>query len=140
MIKIGFFGKLAFWKKNDGLDDIDRELGFDKNLGMDFTSGPSPDLGAGMDNPPQIQQQYPKYSSLQQSQPNFQPSFQQPAFNSNLNSNYNSDNYINSKNLEVISSKIDAMRASLESMNQRLANIEAIARGEQEDTRRRRYY
>ena len=48
--------------------------------------------------------------------------------------------YINSKNLEVISSKLDALRASLESINQRLANIEAIARGEQEDQRRKRYY
>ena len=43
-----------------------------------------------------------------------------------------------SKNIEVISSKIDALRANLESINQRLANLEAIARGEQD--KRKRYY
>jgi len=50
----------------------------------------------------------------------------------------NSD-YINAKSLEVISSKIDALRAAIDSMNARLANIERIA-GQEEDTRRRRYY
>jgi len=45
-----------------------------------------------------------------------------------------------SKNLEIISSKLDALRASIESLNQRLANLEAIARGEEDQSRRRRYY
>ena len=130
---MGVFSKLAFWKKKDDLDDLGKDLGIGKDLGMDFNSGPSPDLGMGID---QNQQQSPfqKYPSFQQS-PNFQsqPVFQQPSFNSN-------DNYITSKNLEVISSKLDALRASLESINQRLANLEAIARGEQEDMRRKRYY
>ena len=47
---------------------------------------------------------------------------------------------MNSKNLEVISSKLDALRASIESLNQRLANLEAIARGDEEQSRKRRYY
>ncbi len=128
---MGFFGKLAFWKKKDDLDDLGKDLGIDKELGLDMGQGPSPDLGMGLE--PQTQQPYQKYPSFQPNQ-NFQPSFQQQtSFNS-------SDGYIASKNLEVISSKLDALRASLESMNQRLANIEAIARGEQEDSRRKRYY
>jgi len=45
-----------------------------------------------------------------------------------------------SKNLEIISSKLDALRASIESLSQRLANLEAIARGDEESSRRRRYY
>ena len=131
---MAFFSKLAFWKKKDDLDSLGKDLGLDKELGLDL--GPSPDLGMGIE--PAQQQPYKKYPSFQQSgfqqQPSFQPqpSFQQPS--------YQSDSYIASKNLEVISSKLDALRATMESINQRLANIEAIARGEQEDTRKRRYY
>ncbi len=133
---MGFFSKMAFWKKKDELDDLGKDLGLDKDLGMDMGQGPSPDMGMDMgSNPTQPSfQKYPSFQQQQGIQPSFQPqpSFPQPS--------YQSDNYIASKNLEVISSKLDALRASLESVNQRLANIEAIARGEQEDTRRKRYY
>ncbi|MAG91050.1 hypothetical protein CMO83_00065 [Candidatus Woesearchaeota archaeon] len=134
---MGLLGKLAFWKKSDDLGDIGKDLGLDKDLGMgqpglDAGQGPSPDLGMGLDQGPQAQpfQKYPSF----QPQPGFQqaPSFQPPA--------PSNDNYINSKNMEVISSKLDALRVSLDSINQRLSNIEAIARGEQEDSRKRRYY
>ena len=126
------FGKLAFWKKKDNFDDIGKDLGMDKDFGMDMGQGPSPDLG--MDLGQQPMQKYPSFHQQQgfPSQPSFQ---QQPSFQPSSN-----DNYIASKNLEVISSKLDALRASVESINQRLANIEAIARGEQEDNRRKRYY
>src|SRR3989338_3102113 len=130
---MAFCSKLAFWKKKDDLDSLGKDLGLDKELGLDL--GPSPDLGMGIEP---TQQPYQKYPSFQQSgfqsQPPYQPqpSFQQPS--------YQNDSYIASKNLEVISSKLDALRATMESINQRLANIEAIARGEQEDTRRRKYY
>ena len=137
---MSFFSKLAFWKKKDEIDELGKDLGIDKDLGLDIGTGPSPDLGMGIDAN-QAQQPYQRYPSFQQPQQGFQsasfqsqPVFQQqPSYNSN-------DNFIASKNLEVISSKLDALRASIESINQRLANIEAIARGEQEDTRRRRYY
>lgn len=131
---MAFFDKLMFWKKGDDLGDIGKDLGFDKDLGMDIGAGPSPDLGMGLEQPPQ--QQFQKYPSFQQ--PSFQPqqAFQpQPAFQQ---PSYQGD--IASKNLEVISSKLDALRATMESINQRLASIEAIARGEQEDQRRKRYY
>ncbi|MBS3113837.1 hypothetical protein J4448_01925 [Candidatus Woesearchaeota archaeon] len=132
---MGFFSKLAFWKKKDDLDNLGKDLGLDKELGLDLGAGPSPDLGMGIE--PAQQQPYQKYPSFQQSGFQPQPSFQSQAFQQ---PSYQSDSYIASKNLEVISSKLDALRASLESINQRLANIEAIARGEQEDTRRKRYY
>ena len=124
---MSFFDKLAFWKKKDDLADFGKNLGFDKDLGMDLGQGPSPDLGMGIE-PASPQQAFNKYPSFQQ-----QPAFQQPPYTSD-------SSYIASKNMEVISSKLDALRVSLESINQRLANIEAIARGEQEDTRRKRYY
>src|SRR3989338_11259767 len=132
---MAFFSKLAFWKRRDDFSDLGKDLGLDKDLGMDL--GPSPDLGMGMDTTGQ--QPYQKYPSFQ-AQSNFQtqPAFpSQPAFQQTP---YPNDDFINSKNLEVISSKLDALRASLESISQRLANIEAIARGEQEDSRRRRDY
>jgi hypothetical protein len=125
---MGFFSKLAFWKKKDDLD-IGKDLGIDKDLGLDISQGPSPDLGMGIET----QQPFQKYPSFQQQ--SFQPAFQQPVYQQP-----SFPNDMTSKNLEVISSKLDALRASLESINQRLANIEAIARGEQEDQRRRRYY
>ena len=136
--------KLAFWKKKDDFADIGKDLGIDKDFGMD--SGPSPDLGLGMDqgpSPQQPQQQpFQKYPSFNQSQGFSQPAYQPPQqFNSQPSFSSNDDSsFINSKNLEVISSKLDALKASVESMNQRLANIEAIARGEQEEQRKRRYY
>ncbi len=45
--------------------------------------------------------------------------------------------FIGSKdmNMEVVSAKLDALRASLESINQRLANLERIAYGELEQKR-----
>ncbi|MBI2659557.1 hypothetical protein HYX07_00155 [Candidatus Woesearchaeota archaeon] len=133
---MAFFDKLAFWKKKDDLGDFGKDLGLDKDLGLGMDTGPSPDLGMGLEQPQQ--QPFQKYPSFQQN--NFpQPSFQQqPAFQASQQPS--SESYINSKNLEVISSKLDALRATMESINQRLANIEAIARGEQEDNRRKRYY
>ena len=131
---MGFFNKLAFWKKKDDLGDLGKDFGLDKDLGLDMGQGPSPDLGMGLE--PLQSQPFQKYPSFPQQQ-NFQsPSFQspppfQPA------SNYS---YIASKNLEVISSKLDALKASIDSLNQRVANIEAIARGEQEEQRRKKYY
>ena len=130
---MGFFNKIAFWKKKDDFGDFGKDLDLGKDLGMDMGQGPSPDLGMGLEPLPQGQQPYPKYPSFQQQ------GFQAPhQYSQSTSSN---DSYIASKNLEVISSKLDALKATMDSLNQRVANIEAIARGEQEDnTRRKRYY
>ncbi len=127
---MSFLGKLAFWKKSDDISDIGKDLGLDKDLGMDM--GPQPDFSQGMGNSMQNQSMFQKYPSFQPTNNFSQPVFQQPQ-------TYGSNGDITSKNLEIISSKLDALRASLESINQRLSSLEAIARGEQED-RRRRYY
>jgi hypothetical protein len=143
---MGFFGKLNPFRKKDDFDDLGKDLGLGKDFGKDMGMndvgtdlGPSPDLGMGLDMPAgqsQGQQPFQKYSSYQPS-PSFSAPQYQPPSQGFSGSN---DNYINSKNLEVISSKLDALRAALDAMNQRLANIEAIARGEQEEQKRRRYY
>ena len=143
---MGILGKFAFWKKKDELDDLGKDFGLDKDFGMDMGAGPSPDLGMGLE-PQGVQgqqalQKYPSFNSQGSFSPAMQqPSFSQPAYSPPSYSPPSNDNYIASKNLEVISSKLDALKASIDALNQRVANIEAIARGEQEDQRsRRRYY
>ncbi len=139
---MGILGKLAFWKKKDEFEDIGKDLGLDKELGMDTGTGMSPELGFGMETA-----EPHKYPSFQQpAQPSgyqsySQPSIQQPSFQQSPPSYHqmSDQEYINSKSLEVISSKLDALKAAIESINHRLANIESIAKGEQED-RRRRYF
>lgn len=135
---MGILGKLTFWKKKDDFEDIGKDLGLDKNfdMGMDSGTGMSPDLGLGIEtNEPH------RYPSMQQPmQQSSYPSLQPSPFQQNNQSRQMGDQeYINSKNLEVISSKLDAIRASLDSINHRLENLEYLARGEQ-DERKRKYF
>lgn len=132
-----FFSKLAFWKKKDEFGSIG--LGDKpKGLGSDLAA---PDLGLGSGGleggfgaptqptpAPPTQPSYP-----QPQQPSFQAQFQPPA------QQQQPQGFTAEKDLEVISSKLDALRAALDSINQRLANLEAIARGEEEQSKRRYY-
>ncbi len=76
-----------------------------------------------------------------QSSPSFSSpsSYAQPSYSAPQPAYGNDADYMHSKNLEVISSKIDALRAAIDSMNARLQNIERIA-GQEEENRRKRYY
>ena len=69
-----------------------------------------------------------RFPGQQQYSPSY-TSYQPPQMQQNMES----------KNMEIISSKLDALRASIESLNQRLANIEAMARNDDE-RKRGRYY
>ncbi len=158
---MGFLDKVMFWKKSDD-DFSDLGLGDKNNLafGDDFGAGmqtpgtpPSP-FGSSQANPPnqsaygqgfgqssfgQPEQSFgryppsPAFSNPQPPAQPFTPQYSQPRYD-------NPQDDLNSKNLEIISSKLDALRAAVESLSQRLANIEAIARGEEDQGRRRRYY
>ncbi len=135
---MGFFGNMAFWKKKDEFSDI----GIDKPaaFGSDLNSGlPSADAGFssgnleggyGMPTQPQAQPAPPVQAPIQQ--PSFQPQFEPPS--------PPAPNVAVEKDFEVISSKLDALRATLDSINQRLTNIEAIAKGEEEHHTRKKYY
>ena len=134
---MGILSKLAFWKKKDEFSDIGKDLGLDKDVGMG--SEANNDFGLGFETTKA--DKYPSFQQPQQpsnfSQPqNLQYSYAPPSYPQQ----YQDQNYVTTKNLEVISSKLDALRASLDSVNQRLANIESIARGEQEEGRKKRYY
>ena len=151
---MGILDKVMFWKKKDDLSDLgDLGQGLGKNnmaFGDNFNSQANPfgqpgagqgmgnDFGQGMGNYGQApaQNSYGQYSG--QNFSNQQPmSFGSPPYSQQQK--YGQDE-ITSKNIEIVSSKLDALRATLESINQRLENLEAIARGDEETGRRRRYY
>ena len=136
---MGILDKVMFWKKKDEFSDIG--LGDKENLafGDEFGAQPGTPGAVPGTNPPGLgsdpglgpQPAAPQAPSM----PTFQPStpqYQQPS--------YNPQQDLEAKSLEVISSKLDALRASVDSLNQRLANLEAIARGDEDQSRRRRYY
>lgn len=137
---MGIFDKLMFWKQPDeiltpnnaGLDIQMPDLN-NHNSGMPNMNNMDQQLGLnGMDSglPPQEQSQNPmmpqafgQQQSFQQSNSfqNSQPtqSFQQPA---------SSDMQ---KDIQILSLKLDAIKSTLDSLNQRVANIERIAENEQ---------
>ena len=137
---MGIIDKLMFWKKDEfsdiGLGDKGGlgkgPLGKDLAFGDDFGMGTQPSLDQGLSQ----QTGMPAQPSLPQ-QPAFQPQPVQPQFQQPRYENPQQE--MAAKNIEILSSKLDALRASIESVNQRLANLEAIARGE-EDHKRKRYY
>ena len=133
---MGFLDKVMFWKKHDDFSD----LGIDKGFGKENLAF-GDDLGMGNQGYPQQQQPYPSQPFPQQ--PSFSPpSFSQQSFPPQQPYQYQGygQQDMASKNLEIISSKLDALRTSIESLNQRLANLEAMARGEEDTSRRRKYY
>ena len=135
---MGLFSKLAFWKKKDEFESIGLG-GKGRGIGSDLSA---PDLGlsggieGGFGTPTQPMQPTPapptQPSYPQSQQPSLQPQFQPPA-------QQPQQGFTAEKDFEVISSKLDALRAALDGINQRLANLEAIARGEEEQSKRRYY-
>ena len=145
---MGVFSKLAFWKKKDDLDfgkdlgpdlglgpmdnsQMGRDLGFppqqgtgdfgfdDRNLGM------PDDTGFGtMGNQPQRPMPPHRVTPMQQP---FGAPLQPPE--------PIKQDYGYGKDLEVVSAKLDSIRYTLDSISQRLANLERLAYGEEEKRR-----
>lgn len=155
---MGILDKIMFWKKKDDLGDTSSlgdlgglgkdNLAFGDNFnpsagqlgqqgfgqaGQDFGQGLGQGQGfsGGTGNNYGPRQSYGQY-----------PSQPMASFGSSSypQQGYSQQDEITSKNIEIVSSKLDALRATLESINQRLENIEAIARGDEDTSRRRRYY
>lgn len=70
--------------------------------------------------------------------PSYQGYGQAPGFGAPMQSGYG-QNDMTAKELEVISSKLDSIRAMLESLNQRVASLERVAYGDQSYGNQRRY-
>ena len=114
---MGFFSKLAFWKKDD-LPDLSNlgTLGTEPRASL----GQMPGEMAGDMGRPQFS--YPNAPELVPATESFsRQGMQYP---------HNDSPYILAKDIEILSSKLDALRAGIESINQRLANLERIAGAE----------
>jgi hypothetical protein len=145
---MGLLNKLMFWKKEPSLD-------FNSGIDTSFAPAPSPTglpsansgfasprfgeptldnstFGApqadfGMSQPafvprPNYGMEQPKI--LSETSPGFSPGIQRDTYD---------------KNLEIVSMKLDNLKAALENINQRLVNIERIAMDSmREDQQRRR--
>lgn len=126
---MGFFDRLAFWKKRDDFAALQPAAGMDpyglQPMGMPPGLQPLPPL--------QPVQPMPQFGAM--------PPPPIGGFGMEVQSLQSAQSYGASKDFEVISAKLDALRAAVESISQRLANLERIARGEQEvqDYRRRQW-
>jgi hypothetical protein len=146
---MSIFGKLAFWKKEGdalgpdlGLGESQPGQGFDQDLGIGGDIGKSPELGLG-----ETGQEPGGFGD-----PHDQSAIQQPSLSKELVSGAGMrESSINvpgaaregkpgevgvGKDVELISSKMDAIRAEVQTINQRLANIERMIEGQGERQRR----
>ena len=113
---MGMFSKLAFWKKNDDFD-FDNLAQKDLDLGMGKGGAPIQDnLGLGEKSPFGEQHADQK----QQTDPFTSPQTPVPVTPPAPTSTEDRD-------LELISSKLDTVKAILTSMDQRIANLEKAA-------------
>ena len=122
---MSFFSKLTFWKHEE---EKQPELpGFGgSEASTDLTGLGKDSTGLGEFKTPSTTQPFGQEQSVHQNiapPPGTPPpqSFQAPQ-----------QEDIASKNMEIISSKLDFLKASLENINQRLTNLENIARGEEQ--------
>ena len=121
---MGLFDKLKFWKKDDlgadvppmeGLPPLPGEVkepGFgDEHVG----AGAAPPMMHGPGS-------FPQSPEFKEPTPSFEPRMPQPAMQP-LRPQPSQD-------LDLVNAKLDAIKAILDNVNQRLANLERIARDE----------
>jgi len=136
---MALFGKL-FGKKEDKFDDLG--LG-DDSFSADLGKTPGTDTampgaapgaehmpGTGLEMP-ETKTDFGAAPSAQQAEPAY-PDLSKPYTAAPAFPHENVDVYRLSKEIEVVSSKIDAVKAAIESIGQRLANLERIAEAEPE--------
>ena len=121
--------KFMFWKKDDlGLGNLDRSPLPDTNLGLEPSLGMEPQKGFGQTMGQSTQPSYPSFQKTTALTSGFGGP-QPQAFES---MRQEQQGYTISKEVEVISSKLDALRAAIDNLSQRLANIERLAYSEQQ--------
>ncbi len=125
-----------FWKKEPELTGLGPapgpELGIQRDVGINsdsFELNQDPFANPGFENTPSAN--FP--SAFQQMQQTQQQKFMPAASFSETSQT------TLQKDVEILSAKIDALRASIESMNQRIINIENIAKAEQEKQQKVRW-
>ena len=118
---MSFLDKIPFLRKKDELTDSN--LGLNTNMGMNDDTG----LPPGQDSFPQFQGQQPGQRQFSGMQP-YRQSYDAPHFDGPPVpvSSGGQDAMILSKNLELLNAKLDTLKASMDSINQRIANIESM--------------
>lgn len=133
----GFFGKVLPWKKKD-------DLALGDNLGLGGFGSPGQGMqGPGFGGMPYDPQQFGGMAGLgglppsQYSQPQplgqFSAAPQAEAFQ--RNQEYERS-YAAGKEIEIVSAKLDAIKAALETLNQRLGAIERYIQADQDFKKR----
>ncbi|MGV8150680.1 MAG: hypothetical protein ACP5NV_03060 [Candidatus Woesearchaeota archaeon] len=117
-------GITDFFKKKEPEPD------FNTNLGLDFGSDPNKNFGKDPNG---------DFNNPNQYMPH-QEAAVAPSVNlSTAQFHQNPDNDLQ-KDLQILSLKLDAIKAELDGMNQRIKNIEQIAQKEQQQTQTKRWY
>lgn len=139
---MSIFSKLAFWKKGESSND---DFGLGNDPTMNFgDSMQNSQFNQGFQNQPKVPKAFeedvdptggsysanfsPKnYGETKRPADDFfQP--QKPYSAAQPDSSYHA-----AKDFEIVSSKLDALRAAIESINQRLINVEDLLRREKKD-------
>ncbi len=120
---MSIFGKLKFWKRDD-------DLSLGNELAMPKSAFPQDELGLqspGLPQAPQMPLSEPRMESFQEPQ---RSSYSHPY------AQQQQQYYGSNRDLDLVVAKLDALRATLENINQRLANLERVAYGEEDNKRR----
>jgi len=133
---MGMIDKLMFWKKEPKLDlDTHLDMGPDPapapNFGMPQEQGYDQNLGmpsSGIDSGFQPQNYHQPYNPVSGPSAPSSGAFDQPrVVHDPIQSPQAMQSDSHEKNLEIISMKLDNIKAAIENMNQRLINIERLA-------------
>jgi|ETNmetMinimDraft_2_1059921.scaffolds.fasta_scaffold33756_4 hypothetical protein len=144
---MSMFGKLAFWKKKEdslGLDlGAQPGQGFDQNLGLEGDIGKSPELGLEQtgQEPGGFGEGFNEQSAIQQPSLSKESVSQTGMRETEINipgaaGERRPGEVGMNKDVELISSKMDAIKAEVQTINQRLANIERMIENQSEKQRR----
>lgn len=136
---MSFFDKMMFWKKDD-FDDLGKDFNFDKppmndvgtNFNMDEISKPPIDNGFSTPSGLSLE----RNDGFGGSRPGGMQNNNFGGMNNNFQQSQPQNMQQNngagsSRDMELISAKLDAIKAMLENVNQRLINIENLANAEQ---------
>ena len=115
-------------KKKDDFDDLKLDKDFDMGKGLDDPTsnlGGTGDLSMDFKDDFQTPEMPERELDMGQSGPLPQPGLQhQPLQQQQQQSFHDDHSYKAAKDFEIITTKLDALRSAIESMNQRLVNIE----------------
>ena len=121
---MGFLGKLAFWKREDdfNFDDI-----ASKDMGHDMFK----EDNLGLKEQPLVQEKDPFAMPTETEQPSFSAPAESTSGiqqlqeqNQQMRNQQRATTGISARDVDLLSSKLDTIKALLNSMDQRIANLE----------------